>query len=138
MDATRARLSFEHDRAAGRLRWAAAAALVAFAVLLSLLIVRELRFAPRPSGFATESSATGVPSEAVSVPALSLAAGAHIRVGEPRVDAIAALGSMPLLGRAEERGPLGTREVRAYQGVTLVFEPFDRAGAPRVAAIYLQ
>ena len=38
----------------------------------------------------------------------------------------------------EEQGPLGVREVRAYQGVTLVFEPFERAGDPRVAAIYLQ
>ena len=37
---------------------------------------------------------------------------------------------------------VGVREVRAYQlagtKFILVFEPFERHGAPRVAAIYLQ
>jgi len=40
------------------------------------------------------------------------------------------------------RGPLGAREIRSYQlagtKFILVFEPFERRGEPRVAAIYLQ
>ena len=74
----------------------------------------------------------------MSVPALVLAGGRQIHVGEARPDAVAGLGSLPLLKRTEDAGPFGAREVRAYQGMTLVFEPFERAGAPRVAAIYLQ
>ena len=47
-----------------------------------------------------------------------------------------------LVSQAEEQGPLGVREVRAYQlagtKFILVFEPFERRGAPRVATlIYL-
>jgi len=47
-----------------------------------------------------------------------------------------------LVNQTLERGPIGTREIRSYQlGGTrfiMVFEPFERQGEPRVAAIYLQ
>jgi len=72
-----------------------------------------------------------------------LGAGHEIRVGDARGDALAHLDpSVTLVKQSDERGPLGEREVRAYQlsgtKFILVFEPFELRGAPRVAAIYLQ
>jgi hypothetical protein len=139
MDATRTRLSFEQDHLAQHVQWIIATALLAVAVVVASLVVREVRFAPAALAGETESaSATVMPRDAVSVPTLVLAAGGAVHVGEPRTDAVASLGSLTLLKRTEEQGPLGAREVRSYQGVTLVFEPFERAGDARVAAIYLQ
>jgi hypothetical protein len=139
MDATRARLGFEPDHVREHAEWAAAAALVVVAVLIGSIVVRELRFAPWDlRATPVPAVATVVPAEAVSVPMLVLAAGREVRVGELRASALDSLGSMRLVTRAEESAPLGTREIRAYQGVTLVFEPFERAGDSRVAAIYLQ
>jgi hypothetical protein len=77
----------------------------------------------------------------------SLVLGAHeIRVGDSRADALAQLSrldpSVTLVKQSEERGPLGPRETRALQlggtNFILVFEPFERKGESRVAAIYLQ
>src|SRR5438132_12550952 len=139
MDATRARLSFAPDHVHAHVEWAVATALVAATVLIGSIVVRELRFAPwdlRPTP--APAVMTVVPAEAVSVPMLVLAAGREVHVGELRASALDSLGSMRLVKRAEESAPLGPREVRAYQGVTLVFEPFERAGDSRVAAIYLQ
>ena len=139
MDAIRARLSFEPDRVREHVGWAVAAALVAVTVLVGSIVVRELRFAPWDlRATSAPAIATVMPAEAVSVPMLVLAAGREVHVGELRASALDSLGSMRLMKRAEESAPLGTREVRAYQGVTLVFEPFERAGDSRVAAIYLQ
>jgi hypothetical protein len=126
--------------------WFIAAALLAATCLVGVLVVRELRVAPRAVAATTEAvSATSVsvPSDAVSVPTLMLGTGNEIRVGDARPDALARLGAaVTLVKQAEERGPLGAREVRAYQlagtRFILVFEPFERRGAPRVAAIYLQ
>ena len=126
--------------------WLIAAALLAATVLVGVLVVRELRVAPRAVAATSEpASATSVavPSDAVSVPTLMLGAGNEIRVGDARGDALARLdAAVTLVKQAEERGPLGAREIRAYQlagtKFILVFEPFERRGAPRVAAIYLQ
>ncbi len=126
--------------------WLTAAALLAATLLVGVLVVRELRVAPRAVAAATEAaSATSVavPADAVSVPTLMLGAGNEIRVGDARGDALARLdASVTLVKEAQERGPLGAREIRAYQlagtRFILVFEPFERRGAPRVAAIYLQ
>lgn len=50
--------------------------------------------------------------------------------------------TVELLAQTVEPGPLGRREVRSYRRAAtrfvLVAEPFDRAGEPRVSAIYLQ
>ena len=139
MDATRPRSSISGD-------WLIAAALLAATLLVGVLVVRELHDAPRAVAATTEpASATSVavPSDAVSVPTLMLGAGNEIRVGDARGDALARLDTtVTLVKQAEERGPLGPREIRAYQlagtKFILVFEPFERRGAPRVAAIYLQ
>ena len=139
MDATRPRSSISGD-------WLIAAALLAATFMVGVLVVRELRVAPRAVTVATDVvSATNVsvPPDAVSVPTLMLGAGNEIRVGDARGDALARLdAAVTLVKQAEERGPLGAREIRAYQlagtKFILVFEPFERRGAPRVAAIYLQ
>jgi len=139
MEATRPRPNISGD-------WFIAAALLAATLLVGVLVVRELRGAPRAVAGAAEpatAAAVAVPPDAVSVPALLLGAGNEIRVGDARGEALARLdASVTLVSQAEERGPLGVREVRAYQlagtKFILVFEPFERRGAPRVAAIYLQ
>jgi hypothetical protein len=139
MDATHARLRFQLDQVAEHVNWAVAAALVVATVLVGSIVIRELRFAPwDPRTTPAPAAVAVVPAEAVSVPMLVLAAGREIHVGELRASALDSVGSMQLVKRAEETAPLGTREVRSYQGVTLVFEPFERAGDSRVAAIYLQ
>jgi len=138
MDAIRSRLSLQPDHVSEHVEWAIAAALVAAALLLGSIVVRELRFAPWRLADAPAVPASTMPVEAVSVPMLVLAEGREIHVGESRAAALASLDSLRLEKRAEEPAALGTREVRAYQGVTLVFEPFERAGESRVAAIYLQ
>jgi hypothetical protein len=140
MDATRARLSVTAE-------WLPAAVLLVGTVLVAVLMVRELRMAPRALASATQTvSATtnAVPPDAVSVPALMLGANQDVRVGNFADDALAKIGSIAatLVSQAAERGPLGARDVRTYRlsGTTfiLVLEPFERNGAPRVAAIYLQ
>jgi hypothetical protein len=139
MEATRLRSSVSGD-------WLIAAALLGATLLVAVLVVRELRVAPRAAASASEpvsATSVSVPAVAVSVPTLMLGAGNEIRVGDARGDALARLdAAVTLVEQAEERGPLGAREVRSYQlaGIKfiLVFEPFERRGAPRVAAIYLQ
>jgi hypothetical protein len=137
MDATRARLSFDHDRFAEHLHPAAVAAVVVLALIVVALLVREIRFAPR--GLTTSAVAvSGAPSDVVSVATLVLAADRQIHVGDAKPETIARLAPQTLVGRTEEIGPFGIREIRAYAGFTLVFEPFARAGDQRVAAIYVQ
>jgi hypothetical protein len=137
-EATRARLSFAGE-------WLTAAAFLVTTVLVGVLIVRQLRVAPQASSIPSEAAASTaaapasiVPLDAVQAPSLALSAGGEIRVGQTRPDALATLdASANLLKETTERGPLGPREVRSYEGFTLVFEPFERRGEPRVAAIYL-
>ena len=137
MGATRARLSFEHDRVAEHLRPVVVAAFVGLALIVGSLLVREIRFAPRAAS-PSVAAVSGAPSEVVSVATLVLAADRQIRVGDAKPDTIARLASHTLVTRTEESGPFGMREIRAYTGFTLVFEPFARAGDARVAAIYVQ
>jgi hypothetical protein len=139
IEATRARLSFTGE-------WLTAALFLAATCVVAMLVVRELRVAPQAFASATASATTTaaatVPAEAVSVPTLML--GAHeIRVGDSARDTLGRLDpSIVLVKQADERGPLGPRQIRSYQlagtNFILVFEPFERAGEPRVAAIYLQ
>jgi len=139
MDATRGRLSLTAE-------WIPAAVLLVGTVLVAVLMVRELRVAPRAVASVPEpvsATANAVPADAVSVPALMLGAERDVRVGNFADDALAKIGSTAaLVKQVAERGPLGARDVRTYRlaGTTfiLVLEPFERNGAPRVAAIYLQ
>jgi len=136
MDATRSRLSFVADYAWELLRRAVAPAAIALLAIGAALFVRELRVARAASAAAAPSA--NADGEVISVPTLVLSAGREIRVGEPEADALASVQAQTLVKRTEERGPFGARELRSYGGFTLVFEPFDRDGQPRVAAIYVQ
>ena len=142
MQATRVRLHF-----GPAFEWAVAAVFLLSTLGVGLLIVRELSTAQpgaRPALSAAPAAALppAVPARAVSVPSLLLADGRQIRVGDTlaHVDRLTEWRSAP--GRQTvDRGALGERLTRAYeyQGTSflVVFEPFERAGAPRVAAIYL-
>jgi len=135
MDAIRARLSFAADLAWEYLRRAVVPAAIVLLVVVGALFVRELRVA---RSFAASAEPVSHADEVVSVPTLVLPAGREIRVGDAKPDTLASVQTQTLVKRTEERGPFGAREVRSYAGFTLVFEPFERAGQPRVAAIYVQ
>jgi hypothetical protein len=83
-----------------------------------------------------------VPSGAVSVPVLPFLNGKEVRVGETVTMVATRLGRAAESGRQEvDRGSLGERLTRFYEyggsRFILVFEPFERNGEQRVAAIYL-
>jgi len=109
--------------------------------------VRELRDVPRATAAAVAAESASAAASRCRPTGVSADADARCwnesRVGDARDAALARLDQTVHLAQAEqERGPLGAREVRAYQlagyEVILVFEPFERRGAPRLAAIYLQ
>jgi len=137
LEATRTRISFSGEVLT-------AAAFLAATVLVGLLIVRELRVAPRAFSTPAQATATStaVPPEAVSVPALTF--GRHeIRVGDGLAVALTRLDpTIKMTNKIVETGPLGQREVRSYEvsgmRVILVAEPFERGAEPRLSAIYLQ
>ena len=134
--ATRPRLSSSGE-------WLTAAVFLAATLLVGSLVVRELRGVPQAFSGPTEQPSAAVPPEAVSVPALMLGAANEIRVGDRADAAVSRLDAgVVLVKTTVESGPLGPREVRSYElsgtRFILVFEPFERRGEPRVAAIYLQ
>jgi hypothetical protein len=136
-------------RFGGVVEWAIAVAFLAATVAVGSLIVREMRAAPTASAAApAESTSTpaplppSVPERAVSIPALPLADGAEVKIGQSLTEVSRRLGRAAESGRVEvDRGALGERLTRFYEheGVRfiLVFEPFEKNGEPRVAAIYL-
>ena len=142
MQATRIRLHLGPT-----VEWLVAVLFLLSTLGVASLIVRELKTAPRvpqPAGLVAPATAlpAAVPARAVSVARLMLLDGPQIRVGDSlaRVDQIvpwpAASGRQVV-----DRGALGERVTRFYthQGMSfvVVFEPFEREGALRVAAIYL-
>jgi hypothetical protein len=138
MDATRTRFSFTGE-------WVTAAALLAGTIVVGALVVRELRVAPRafPPGEVSSTAAPAVPPDGVSVPMLMLGPATRIAVGDLLDQAVASLDpSVTLAVSSRESGPLGVREIRNYSlagaKFTIVAEPFERNGKPRIASIYLQ
>jgi hypothetical protein len=129
--------------------WLVAAAFLFATFVVGALILQELR-APVPVRVQSSQPArplvatipAAVPARAVSVPVLPFLDGKEIRIGET-VSAIASrLGRAAEIGRQEvDRGSLGERLTRFYEYAgskfIVVFEPFERNGEPRVAAIYL-
>lgn len=135
-------------RLGSALEWLVAAAFLLATIAVASLIVRELRTVPRAATpVAHELQTTGVPSavpaRAISVPVLLLLDGREVRVGDT-VDGVSrSLGRAAEIGRQTvDRGALGERLTRFYEHngtrFVLVFEPFERNGALRVAGIYLQ
>jgi hypothetical protein len=136
-------------RFGGAVEWAIAVAFLAATVAVGSLIVREMRAAPAVSAPTTQATTSvpaplpaSVPERAVSIPALPLANGAEIKLGQSLTAVSRQLGRAAESGRQEvDRGALGERLTRFYEheGVKfiLVFEPFEKNGEPRVAGIYL-
>lgn len=137
-------------RFGGAVEWAIAVAFLAATVAVGSLIVREMRVTPAAGATGAATTAmnppaplpASVPERAVSIPTLPLADGADIKIGETLTTVSRRLGRAAESGRQEvDRGALGERLTRFYEheGVRfiLVFEPFERNGEPRVAAIYL-
>jgi hypothetical protein len=128
--------------------WGIAAALLAATLTVGFLIVHEFRAlgVPAPAPAREDRPTTlpaVVPSMAVSVPSLSLGEGVEIKIGDPQERVATLVGRAAEIGApVVDRGRLGPRTTRFYQiGSTrflVVFEPFERQGAPRVTAIYIQ
>ena len=144
MDALRVRPRF---RLTPVFEWVVAALFLGATVLVGSMILRELRPSPplqvapaaRP---VVTSTPAAVPARAVSVPVLPFLDGKEIRIGETVSVVAARLGRAAENGRQEiDRGSLGERLTRFYEYAgsrfILVFEPFERNGEARVAAIYL-
>ena len=137
------------ERVVSLLEWAVAAVVVATLAALGSIAAREIRtlnaVTPVIAGetLPDPTVPAGIPSRAVSVPMLLLENGLSVRVGEG-LDTVA----LRLSGAAEtrpqsvERAASGERLTRFYEYAgarfVLVFEPFERNGEPRIAAIYLQ
>ena len=129
------------------LEWVVAAFVLAAVAALGSIIAREVRTVqpviPVIAGETLPDSPVpaGIPSRAVSVPMLLLSDGNAVRVGEG-IDAVTLRLGDATGSETVERAPNGDRLTRFYDyaGVrfVLVFEPFERKGKPRVAAIYLQ
>jgi hypothetical protein len=134
-------------RFAALFEWMIAAAFLAATVAVAVMIVRELRVAvqavPAPAVRTNVASVPpSIPARAVSVPVLPLVDGKELRIGETVESVAARLGRSAESGRQEvDRGSLGERLTRFYDYAgarfILVFEPFERNGEARLAAIYL-
>jgi hypothetical protein len=144
MDAIRVRPRFH---LAPVFEWVVAALFLVATVVVGSMILRQLT--PTPSVRAIPAARpviasipAAVPPRAVSVPVLPFLDGKEIRIGETVSVVAARLGRAAESGRQEvDRGSLGERLTRFYEYAgsrfILVFEPFERNGEARVAAIYL-
>jgi hypothetical protein len=130
------------------LEWVIAAAFLCATVAVASLVVRELQGPVRVRAEVpvarplVASIPPAVPARAVSVPVLPFLDGKEIRVGETAAAVAARLGRAAESGRQDvDRGTLGERLTRFYEysgsKFILVFEPFEKDGEARVAAIYL-
>lgn len=140
MDAT-------HPRLGPALEWLIAAVFLMATLVVGSLIVQELRAArtttPERVEPAPVASPAPIPTRAISVPVLLLLDGKEVRLGDSLEQVAALLGRAAEVGAQEVgRAALGDRLTRHYEyGGTrfmLVFEPFERNGRLRVAAIYIQ
>ena len=135
-------------RLAPLVEWLVAAAFLCATVAVASLVIRELR---GPASVSVSAAAArplvasippGVPARAVSVPILPFLDGKEVRIGETAASIAARLGRAAEVGKQDvDRGTLGERLTRFYDYAgskfILVFEPFERNGEVRVAAIYL-
>ena len=145
MDAVRLSGRF---RLAPVVEWLIAVAFLCATVAVASLVVRELQGPVRvraETGIArplVASIPAAVPARVVSVPMLPFLDGKEIRVGETAAAVAARLGRAAENGRQDiDRGTVGERLTRFYEYAgskfIVVFEPFERNGEARVAAIYL-
>lgn len=141
MEATRVRV-----RLAPTGEWLVATLFLLATIGVSILILQELRTpvgVPAPAVEAEPAEVpASIPPQAVSVSSLLLMNGTVLHVGDAESQVADELKAAALEGSAEDRGTIGRRVTRAYefQGTRflLVFEPFERQGALRVAGIYIR
>ena len=130
------------------MEWLLAAGFLCCLLGVGALLVQELRgpvTPPRSAPLARAlptSMPPAVPSRAVSVPVLPFKDGKEVKVGDTVPVVAATLGRAAEVGRQEvDRGSLGERLTRFYEydgaRFILVFEPLERDGEARLAAIYL-
>jgi hypothetical protein len=134
-------------RVVSLLEWVVAAFVLAAVALFGSIVVREIRTVHPVTPVSARETLpdppvpAGIPARAVSVPVLLLSDGNSVRVGQSLEAVTLRLGEATA-AQSVERAPKGDRLTRFYDyaGVrfVLVFEPFERNGRPRVAAIYLQ
>ena len=140
MDALRRRL-------ASAFEWGVAAAFLAATLAVASLIFQgvrgpAVRVAAAEMPVAVALVPAAVPAGSVSVPVLPFQDGKEVRVGDTDAAVTSRLGRAAESGREEsDRGRLGPRLTRFYEYAgfrfIVVYEPFERNGEPRVAAIYL-
>lgn len=129
--------------------WAVAAAFIVAMLAVGSIAVREFRTVTAMTPVIARETLppaptpAGVPPRAVSVPVLLLADGKDVRVGDSLAVVAARLGRQAEVGsQIVEPAAHGERLTRFYEHAgtqfVLVFEPFQRGGEPRIAAIYLQ
>ena len=140
MDVSRLRLG-------SAIEWAVAVVFLAATIAVGSLILRQLGMlgAPAPAGVvepAPPTLPTAIPPLAISVPALSLADGTEVRLGDTLEQVTKAVGPDEVEPPVVDRGRLGARVTRFYKRAQtrflVVFEPFERQGELRAAAIYIQ
>jgi hypothetical protein len=135
-------------RLASALEWLVAAAFLAATVAVASLIMHDMRIPAVRAAARIEAPAAvsaipaSVPLGAVSVPVLTFDDGRSVRVGDTAAAVAQRLGRGADTGREEsDRGRLGQRLTRFYERAgfrfILVYEPFERKGAPRISSIYL-
>jgi hypothetical protein len=132
------------SRLTAALEWVVAALFLAATVAVASLLVRDLRVdgpvqAENP---VLANVPPYIPERALSVPVLLLVDGKELKIGDTVSTVAARLGRAAESGRQEvDRGSLGERMTRFYEysgaRFILVFEPFERNGEARLAAIYL-
>jgi hypothetical protein len=142
MDALRVRL-------ASALEWGVAAAFLTATLAVGLLVLQNMQpvgglraATPVQQPAIVADIPAAVPTGAVSVPVLPFGDGKAVRIGDSSASILTALGRHAETGREEaDQGRLGRRLTRFYEYAgfhfIVVYEPFERNGAPRVTAIYL-
>jgi hypothetical protein len=127
--------------------WSIAVAFLAATVLVALLIagqigdLRSPAVAPSPVAVPADT-APSISGPAVAVPALNISEAVQVRVGDTLDQVTSMLGPGIVADIDSGSGRLGPRSARSYQygdaRFLLVFEPFERGGSLRVAAIYIR
>jgi len=118
-------------------------AFLAATVGVTYLLVRELRSTPTAPPRQAAPAATPVAQpEGRVVPALMLSDGRQVKFGQRMSEVTAALGAGTDATGSPEQGRLGARHTRHFTvdgtRFTVIFEPLEQKGEPRVAAIYMQ
>jgi hypothetical protein len=105
------------------------------------LLVREMGSGQAPPAAGSPAAPLPVP-DGRRVPALMLSDGRQVKAGQSLSEIAAALGAGTEEPGSPARVRLGLRHTKRYEAggtrFTLVFEPYELNGEPRVVAIYMR